>query len=164
MPHTHNIYVPHIHMHVPVPVCHIPTHTLHIHSSGFGEQHHSDQGTVWPLWVSHCFHLQPTTSSADAPTCGSPTSSSPSLAAHHASLSLSHTEQISSLRKLSLTHPTPSLPSSHHHLAILCFQKESFAFAPCTGLYMFECFFRGSILRGMRKPGWVQIQLYLQTL
>lgn len=112
-------------MHIPTPVCHIPTyslstHTLCIHSSGWREQRHPDQKTMWPLQVSH-FFVQPPTSSANAPTCSSSASTSPSLAA---SLSLNHTEQISSLRKPSLTHPTPSLPSSHHHLAISCFQKE----------------------------------------
>lgn len=113
-------------MHIPIPVCHTPTyslstHTLCIHSSDLREQHHPDQNTMWPLQVSHCFFAQPPTSSANVPTCSSPASTSLSLAV---SLTLNHTEQISSLRKPSLTHPTPSLPSSHHHLAILCFQKE----------------------------------------
>lgn len=127
MPHTHSIYAPtYIHMHIPISACHtliysLSTQTLCIHSSGLREQRHPDQNTMWPLQVSHYFFAQPPTSSANAPTCSSPASTSPSLAA---SLSLNHTEQISSLKKPSLTHPTPSLPSSHHHLAILCFQKE----------------------------------------
>ena len=58
--------------------------------------------------------------------CNSPTRIiSPSLPACHASPCLSPTEQLSCLTKLSLTHPTSSLPSSHHHLAILHFHRRN---------------------------------------
>ena len=62
---------------------------------------------------------------------------SPLLPACHASPSLSPTEQLSYLKKLSLTHPTPSLPSSRHHLAILHFHRRNNLHFTLYGLYIF---------------------------
>lgn len=118
--HTVHIQItPQIHMH-------------HIHSSGLGD--HVDQDKAFPALSCPClivsyivYHCRKATWYAILlQACKSPTRIiSPSLAACHASPCLSPTEQLSCLTKLSLTHPTSSLPSSHHHLAILHFHRRN---------------------------------------
>lgn len=136
------------------------THILYICSFGLGDDINQSSlscslsGGFLPVLLLHstAHHFWWASPRANPlPTCSSPYQHFP-LTCCLPLPSLSHTEQLSCLKKLSLTHPTSSLPSSRHRLATLCIHRRKNLHLHHTWVCTcWNVFLRGSILRQTRR-------------